>query len=229
MSSVLALGNFTLLGFRLALYMLGSLLLGMALREYVRSRTAMSLGDPTPRLWGRLTWKPASWFDPFGSGVLPGLIAVLWTVQALLIPAAYGKPAPIDPSRFHRRVRDVIVVSAAGPLATLALGVAAGLVVRVAGPSAEPYRIMLTLCYTSMSLTVFHLLPIPGLDGARMLALALPPDAAQAYRNFDRYLPLIVLVILFVFSSLAVGLLTTLTGALCDSATGVHCQLVLQF
>ncbi len=180
-------------------------------------------------LWGRLTWKPASWFDPFGSGVLPGLIAVLWTVQALLIPAAYGKPAPIDPSRFRRRVRDVIVVSAAGPLATLALGVAAGLVVRVSGPSAETSRIMLTLCYTSMSLTVFHLLPIPGLDGARMLALALPPDAAQAYRNFDRYLPLIVLVILFVFSSLAVGLLTTLTGALCDSATGVHCQFVLQF
>ena len=123
----------------------------------------------------------------------------------------------------------MIVVSAAGPLATLVLGIAAGLVVRVSGPSAETYRIMLTLCYTSMSLTVFHLLPIPGLDGARMLALALPPDAAQAYRNFDRYLPLIVLVILFVFSSLAVGLLTTLTGALCDSAAGVHCQLLLQF
>ncbi|TMK59805.1 MAG: site-2 protease family protein [Actinobacteria bacterium] len=229
MSSMIALGNFTALGFRLAVYMLASLLVGMALREYVRSRTAMSLGDATPRLWGRLTWKPASWFDPFGSGVLPGLIAVLWTVQALLIPAAYGKPAPIDPSRFHRRVRDVIIVSAAGPIATLALGVAAGLAVRVSGPSAEPYRIMLTLCYTSMSLTVFHLLPIPGLDGARMLALALPPDAAQAYRNFDRYLPLIVLVILFVFSSLAVGFLTTLAGALCDSATGVHCQLLLQF
>jgi len=228
-SPLLALGNFTALGFRLAVYMLWSLLVGMSLREYVRSRTATSLGDATPRLWGRLTWKPTSWFDPFGSGVLPGLIAVLWTVQALLIPAAYGKPAPIDPSRFHRRVRDVIIVSAAGPIATLALGIAAGLVVRVSGLSAETYRIMLTLCYTSMSLTVFHLLPIPGLDGARMLALALPPDAARVYRNFDRYLPLVVLVILFVFSSLAVGFLTTLTGALCDSATGVNCQLLLQF
>ncbi len=229
MSLILALGNFTGLGFRLAVYMLASLLVGMCLREYARSRAAMSLGDPTPRLWGRLTWKPASWFDPFGSGVLPGLIAVLWTVQTLLIPAAYGKPAPIDPSRFHRRVRDVIIVSAAGPIATLALGVAAGLLVRLSGLSVETYRIMLTLCYTSMSLTVFHLLPIPGLDGARMLALALPPDAAQAFRNFDRYLPLVVLVILFLFSSLAVGLLTTLTGALCDSATGLNCQLALHF
>src|SRR5437870_5573562 len=202
--------------------MLASLLVGMALREYVRSRTAMSLGDATPRLWGRLTWKPASWFDPFGSGVLPGLIAVLWTVQALLIPAAYGKPAPIDPSRFHRRVRDVIIVSAAGPIATLALGVAAGLAVRVSGPSAEPYRIMLTLCYTSMSLTVFHLLPIPGLDGARMLALALPPDAAHAYRDFDRSLPPVVPVTLFVFSSLAVGFLTTLTAPVCAAPAGLN-------
>jgi Zn-dependent protease len=161
--------------------------------------------------------------------VLPALIAVLWTVQTLLIPAAYGKPAPIDPSRFRRHVRDVIIVSTAGPIATLALGIGAGLVVRVSGPSAETYRVMLTLCYTSMSLTVFHLLPIPGLDGARMLALALPPDAASVYRNFDRYLPLVVLVILFLFSSLAIGLLTTLTGALCDSATGLNCQLALHF
>jgi Zn-dependent protease len=161
--------------------------------------------------------------------VLPALIAILWTVQTLLIPAAYAKPAPIDPSRFRRQVRDVIIVSTAGPIATLALGIAAGLVVRVTGLSAETYRIMLTLCYTSMSLTVFHLLPIPGLDGARMLALALPPDAASVYRNFDRYLPLVVLVILFLFSSLAIGLLTTLTGALCDSATGLNCQLALHF
>jgi Zn-dependent protease len=226
---MLALGNFTALGFRLAVYMLASLLVGMCLREYVRSRAATSLGDPTPRLWGRLSWKPASWFDPFGSGVLPALIAILWTVQTLLIPAAYGKPAPVDPSRFRRHVRDVIIVSTAGPIATLALGIAAGLVVRVTGPSAETYRVMLTLCYTSMSLTVFHLLPIPGLDGARMLALALPPDAASVYRNFDRYLPLVVLVILFLFSSLAIGLLTTLTGALCDSATGLNCQLALHF
>ena len=98
---MLALGNFTALGFRLAVYMLASLLVGMCLREYVRSRAATSLGDTTPRLWGRLSWKPASWFDPFGSGVLPALIAILWTVQTLLIPAAYGKPAPVDASRFR--------------------------------------------------------------------------------------------------------------------------------
>ena len=226
---MVAVGNFTVLGFRLALYMVASLLAGMCLREYVRARTVVSVGDPTPRLWGRVSWNPKSWFDPFGSGVLPGLIAILWTAQALLIPAAYGKPAPIDPARFRRPVRDTVVVSLAGPTATAALGVLAGLVFRLHGLPIEVYRIVLTLSFTSMSLTVFHLLPIPGLDGARMLALALPPDAARVYRDFDTYLPLLVLVILFLFSSLALGLLTSISGALCNTATGVDCVLALHF
>jgi Zn-dependent protease len=220
-----AVGNFTVLGFRLAIEMLASLLAGMCLREYVRARAATSVGDPTPRLWGRVTWDPRAWFDPFGSGVLPGLIAILWSAQVLLIPAAYGKPAPIDPDRFRRPVRDTIVVSVAGPTATLVLGVLAGLVYRVGGLPIEAYRIALTLCFTSMSLTVFHLLPIPGLDGARMLALALPPDARRVYRDFDKYLPLLVLVILFLFSSLALGFLTSISGALCNAAAGSDCVL----
>jgi len=224
-----AVGNFTGLGIRLAIYMLASLFVGMCLREYVRARTAVSVGDPTPRLWGRVSWDPKTWFEPFGSGVLPGLIAILWMAQVLLIPSAYGKPAPIDPGRFRRPVRDTIVVSVAGPLATLALGVAAGLVFRLNGLPIEVYRVALTLSFTSMSLTVFHLLPIPGLDGARMLALALPPDARRVYQDFDKYLPLLVLVILFLFSSLALGFLTSISAGLCNLATGSDCVLLLQF
>jgi Zn-dependent protease len=226
---MIAVGNFTSLGFRLAIYMLVSLFLGMSLREYVRARATVSVGDPTPRLWGRVSWDPRAWFEPFGSGVLPGLISILWMAQVLLIPAAYGKLAPIDPARFRRPVRDTIVVSLAGPIATLVLGIGAGLVFRLSGLPIEAYRMTLTLCFTSMSLTVFHLLPIPGLDGARMLALALPPDARRVYRDFDKYLPLLVLVILFLFSSLALGFLTSISGALCHSATGSDCLFLLQF
>ena len=71
-----------------------------------------------------------------------------------------------------------------------------------------------------MSLVVFHLLPIPGLDGARIVALLLPPQAREVYRNADKYLPLFVLVVLFVFSTLILGFLTALSGALCNAATG---------
>ncbi|HTG46764.1 MAG TPA: site-2 protease family protein [Actinomycetota bacterium] len=224
------IGNFTALGIRLAAYMLVSLLIAMSVREYARASVATRLGDPTPRLWGRLTLAPKAWFEPFGSGLVPALIAVLWTVQALVIPAAYGKPAPIEPSRSRNGRRDVVLVSSAGPVATLVLGVLAGLVLRIVPPSGvELARALVVFAYTSMSLTIFHLLPIPGLDGARMVALILPRDAAEVYRGADKYLPLFVLVIVFVFSSLVLGILTSLSGALCNAATGLNCVRALSF
>jgi Zn-dependent protease len=223
-SALLAVGGFTSLGIRLAIYMLASLLIGMIAREYAVAWMATRLGDATPRLWGRLTFNPKAWFEPFGSGLVPGLIAVLWSVGVLMIPAAYAKPAPIDTSRLRGGTRGIVFVSIAGPLATLAVGILSGLIVRVG--SALPLEVRsftLVLSYTSMSLVVFHLLPIPGLDGARLVALLLPPPAREVYRNADKYLPLFVLVVLFVFSTLLLGLLTSIAGALCDAATGGTC------
>jgi Zn-dependent protease len=224
-----AVGNFTGLGFRLAVEMAISLVVAMTLRELARSFAAVRVGDPTPRLWGRMSADPRSWFEPFGSGIVPGLILILWMVEVLVIPAAYAKPAPIDPSRFRRTPRDVILVSCAGPAATLALGILAGLVVRILDLGLEPTRAIVVLAYTSMALTVFHLLPIPGLDGARMVALALPLPARETYRAGEKYLPLFVLVVLFVFSSLALGILTSITGALCNAAAGGSCIGFLSF
>lgn len=221
------MGNFTALGIRLAVYMLASLALGTAVREFARAWTASTLGDPTPRLWGRLTLNPRAWFEPFGSGLVPALIALLWTVQVLVIPAAYGKPAPVDPS-YLRRSRDLVFVSIAGPIANLALAVAAGLIVRLAIFGLEGARVLVVFAFTNAALLVFHLLPIPGLDGARIVGMLLPPQAREVYRNADKYLPLFVLVALFVFSTLILGFLTTITGAICDAATGLPCEQVMQ-
>ncbi|MGZ8631248.1 MAG: site-2 protease family protein [Actinomycetota bacterium] len=222
------MGNFTTLGVRLALFMLASLAVGLSVRELARAWTAARLHDPTPRLWGRLTLNPRAWFEPFGSGLVPVLIAILWSVQVLVIPAAYAKPAPIDPGYF-RRTRDLVVTSLAGPVANLLLSVLAGLVVRVGGLPLEASRAVVVFAFTNAALVVFHLLPIPGLDGARLVGLLLPPQAREVYRNADKYLPLFVLVALFVFSTLILGFLTTLTGAICDAATDLDCQLVLSF
>jgi Zn-dependent protease len=217
------MGNFTLLGLKLALAMLASLFVGMTVREYARARVAAALGDPTPRLWGRITLRPKPWFDPFGSAFVPGLIALLWAVGSPMIPAAYAKPAPIDPSYLRRHPRDVVVVSLAGPLASLAVAIVGGLVVRVAAFDGEPLVYAVTFVFTNASLFVFHLLPVPGLDGGRLVALLLPPQAREVFRNADKYLPLIVLILLFVLFSVLLGLVSTLTGAVCDAATGVDC------
>ncbi|MDH5223252.1 MAG: site-2 protease family protein [Actinomycetota bacterium] len=222
-----AVGNFTALGIRLAVYMLVSLAIATSVRELARARTASTLGDPTPRLWGRLTLNPKAWFEPFGSGLVPGLIAVLWTVQVLVIPAAYGKPAPVDPS-YLRRTRDLVFVSIAGPIANLTLAIVAGLLVRMAIFPLEGARALVVFAFTNAASLVFHLLPIPGLDGARVVGMLLPPQAREVYRNADKYLPLFVLVALFVFSTLTLGFLTTLAGAICDAATGLPCEQVMQ-
>jgi Zn-dependent protease len=211
-----------MLGLRLAVYMAVSLFIGLALREYARARVAATLGDPTPRLWGRVTVRPKAWFDPFGSGFLPALVALLWSVQAFFMPAAYAKPAPIDTSYFKRHPRDIVVASLAGPVASLVLAIAGGLFVR-AGIGGEAFLVLTTFAYTNASLFVFHLLPIPGLDGGRLLALLLPPHAREVFRNADRYLALLVLVVLFLFTFL-LDIASLLAGAVCDALTGVDCS-----
>jgi Zn-dependent protease len=214
-------GNFTGLGVRLAVYMLASLFVGLTAREYARARAATALGDPTPRLWGRITLRPKPWFDPFGSGFIPAMVALLWSVQAFMMPAAYAKPAPIDASYLRRHPRDVVLVSLAGPAASLVLAAVVGIVLR-AGITGEAALVAVTFVYTNASLMMFHLLPIPGLDGGRLLALLLPPHAREVFRNADRYLALIVLVVLFLLTFL-LGVARLLAGAVCDALTGVDC------
>lgn len=221
------MGNFTALGLRLAAYMLVSLFIGMSLREYVRARAAAALGDPTPRLWGRITLRPKPWFDPFGSGFIGAMVALLWTVQAFMMPAAYAKPAPIDTNYLRRHPRDVVLVSLAGPVASLALAVLGGIVIR-AGVGGQVGLAILTFVFTNVSLMVFHLLPVPGLDGGRLLALLLPPHAREVFRNADRYLALIVLVVLFLFTFL-LGVARLLAGAVCDALSGVDCSGLFRF
>lgn len=205
-----------------------SLLIGMIAREFARAWMAARLGDPTPRLWGRLTWNPRSWFDPFGSAFVPALILVLWAAAATLLPApaAYGKPAPVDPAYLRRPVRDQVLVGLAGPLTNVILGVLAGLAIRAIGGSVsfEVGIALIVFEFTQFSLAIFHLLPIPGLDGARLVALILPTEAATVYRNLDKYLSLFVLVAIFVIAGVIQSIVFGLVNAICTLASGLRCH-----
>lgn len=217
---------------RFALYLLVSLMIGMGAREYARALTASRLHDPTPRLWGRLTFNPKTWFDPFGSGLLPGLILVLWAASAAFLPppVAYAKPAPVDPSYLRNRRRDTLLVSLGGPAANLLLAAAAGVLLRFAllpasGGNAlgEVGLLMVAFEFTNLSLMVFHLLPIPGLDGARIVGQFLPPRAAEVYRNADQYLALFVLLVLFLFAGPLISIVYSLTDSICRLLSGFPC------
>jgi len=209
---------------RFAIYLAASLLVGMSAREYARSFVATRVGDPTPRLWGRLTLNPRSWFDPFGSGLLPALILILWAASSTFLPppVAYAKPAPVDPSYFRQRTRDAVLASVAGPVANVALAAVGGLLFR-AGSSGELGLAIAAFVFVNLCLAVFHLLPIPGLDGARIVALFLPPRAAEVYRNADQYLALFVLVALFLFAGPLTSIVYSLVGSLCRLLAGARC------
>lgn len=207
----------------LTLYLAVSLLVATDVREYARAVAATRLHDPTPRLWGRLTLNPKAWFDPFGSGLLPGLILILWAANAFFPPVvAYGKPAPVDPSYFRRYKRDSVIVGLAGPAANLILAVIALLLVRVSLP-AEATRIVLAFAVVNLFQSIFHLLPIPGLDGARLVGLVLPPRAAEVYRNLDAYLALFVLVVIFLLAAPVHDIVFGLTNAVCRTVAGFDC------
>src|SRR5918912_1160061 len=173
----------------------------MVVREYVRAFVADRLGDPNPRRWGWLSFNPRVWIDPFGTVILPALLVVLWIAGINFPPVAYAKPLPFDPTSLRRYPRDVVLVSIAGPAANLVLTIVPGLLLRAGVGSIGPRvcTFLAVFVLTQLTLTIFHLLPIPGLDGARMLALVMPPHAREVYRNLDQYLVLFVLVIFFLF------------------------------
>ena len=212
---------------RLAIYIAGALFVGMIIREYVRATVASTLGDPTPRLWGRRTMNPRSWFDPFGSGVVPGLVLILWAAGASFLPppAAYGKPAPVDPMYLKRPVRDQVVIGLSGPLSNIALGILAGILLRGvgAGTNAQVFTALVAFEFTQLCLAIFHLLPIPGLDGGRLVGLALKGDAARVFRDADKYLPLFVLLGLFVLAGVFQAVVYGLVDAICRLVSGFGC------
>jgi Zn-dependent protease len=196
----------------------------MTAREYARAFVTARLGDPTPRLWGRLSVNPKQWFDPFGSGILPALILILWAGSPYRPPPiAYAKPAALDPNYLRRRERDVVVASLAGPVANLILGTLGGFVLQL-GITGDAGLAAGAFVFTNISLFVFHLMPIPGLDGARILARFLPLRARTVYTNLDQYLVLFVLVIFFLLPGPLLSIVDGLTNAVCGVVAGGPCR-----
>ena len=204
------------------LYVALALAVGMIAREYARAFAADRLGDPNPRRWGWLSLDPRVWVDPFGTLVLPALLVILWIAGVQVPPFAYAKPLPFDPTSLRRHPRDVVLVSIAGPVANLVLAIVPGILLRagVGSGGGAACNLLGVFIVTQLSLGIFHLLPIPGLDGARMLALVMPPRAREVYRNLDQYLVLFVLVIFFLLGGLVFGIVSALRDLLVQVIVG---------
>jgi Zn-dependent protease len=200
---------------KFALYLAVALVPSLVLHEYAHAFAADAFGDPTPRRWGRLTLNPKPLIDPFGSIILPGLILLLVAAgKGFILPIfAYAKPMPLDPTYLRNRSRDSLIVVLAGPAANLALAAVAGTVIR-AGIGGDVGLIVRAFLIVNVFMFVFQLMPVPGLDGAKLLARVLPPHPREVYVSMDQYLVLFMLVIFFLLAGPLLGIVRSLADVL---------------
>jgi Zn-dependent protease len=167
---------------------------------------------------------PKPLIDPFGSLILPALALILVAARGeLLLPVfAYAKPMPVDPSYFKNPRRDQAYVVLAGLLANIALAIAGGLVIR-AGVTGELGTFALAWLIVNAYMFGFQLMPIPGFDGAKLLAPFLPPRPREVFVNLEQYLVLFVLVIFFILAGPLLSIVNAFANVACNLAAGVDC------
>jgi Zn-dependent protease len=177
------------------------LLIGFPVHEFAHAWMANRLGDGTARLFGRLSLNPAVHFDPIGGGVL--------VVSALIggFIIGWAKPTPVNPANLRGGPRGEAQVAAAGPLSNVAMAVAGGLVFRAvvalvpvySDPAWFAVNVVYNFVFINVILFIFNSIPIPPLDGSKVLFAFLPQRVVWQIRGvFEQWGLLLVLVLVLV-------------------------------
>ena len=174
-------------------------LFAITLHEVAHGWVARALGDPTAAEQKRLSLNPLRHVDPVGTVVVPGILLAL---GGFLF--GWAKPVPVNMQRLHSPRRDMAIVALAGPGANLLMTLiwAAGLKLALANPVGEgPWLWFRFMCIAGMKinliLMVLNLLPIPPLDGGRVLAGLLPESGARVLDKIEPYGLIVLVALLF--------------------------------
>jgi Zn-dependent protease len=206
------------------MYFAVALLVALVAHEYAHALAAVSLGDQTPRMTGRLGLNPRPLIDPFGTVLLPGLLLlpVLFGASVFL-PFAYAKPMPLNPWSLRGGERQTVLVGAAGPVASLILALMFGLSLRVTGSGTFPGEFLLRCLQVNVIFAVINLVPIPPLDGARMIGRFLSPRAREVFTNLEQYGALFILAIFFLLPGPIFAFVNAVGNGICALAAGERC------
>jgi Zn-dependent protease len=176
------------------------LLIGMIGHEFSHAWMAVRRGDQTPRFTGRLTLNPRVHVDPFGTLIMPAIFLIALLFQAGLgFIFGYAKPVPTHPERMRNPRRDAIVVALAGPAFNLAMIVLAMPVFQALPATSNLEYIPLWFAKANAFLFVINLLPIPPLDGSKILSVFISPSAAARMEEYGQYLILFLIVLFLIF------------------------------
>lgn len=175
------------------------IILSVVIHEYMHGWAAERQGDDTARLAGRLTLNPIPHIDPMGTIFVP-LMLLLLQVNFLI---GWAKPVPYNPFNLRNRRWGPALVAAAGPAVNLFIAIIFGLIIRSIPVSI--YTVFLSrIVEINILLAVFNLVPIPPLDGSKILFSLLPDNKFwwQFKINIERYGMILVLVFIFFFWNL---------------------------
>ncbi len=170
------------------------LLAAITIHEYAHAFVADKLGDPTPRVQGRVTLNPLAHLDPVGTALL------------FFIGFGWGKPVEFDAYNLKDPVRDTALIAVAGPASNLLLAAILAVVLPTMinfAPATSPllYFILSTSIFYNCMLAIFNLLPLHPLDGGKILSSLLPPATALEYDRFMyRYGNLVLLALIVPWS-----------------------------
>lgn len=165
------------------------IIIAMVIHEFSHARVAYALGDPTPKMDGRLTLNPAAHVDLIG------------LVMLFIVHFGWAKPVRINPMNFSNPRRDDILVSLAGPASNLITAfvftILLVLMVKLHLPMSEGLLVVFQLIIVyNINFAIFNMLPIPPLDGSHILRNLLPYELARRYEELERYSFIFLIIIL---------------------------------
>ena len=188
-----------------AIFYIAILVMSVVIHEISHGFMAEYFGDKTARFAGRLTLNPLKHLDPFGSVILPAFLVL----SGSSILFGWAKPVPYNPNNLSNVKWGTVAVAAAGVLANLFIAVIFGIIMRLipffnlnANLSGDLYFITTIIVITNLALAIFNLVPIPPLDGSKILFSLLPASFSKAVLFIEQYALILLLIFIVSFSDL---------------------------
>lgn len=197
------------------LYIVPALFIAMAFHEAMHAYAANWLGDTTARDEGRITLNPLAHIDPVMTIALPiGLLLLQ------LPPILAAKPVPFNPSRVRYDEFGAALVGIAGPLTNLALAAVSAGVLRILALPETATTALVVFCVINVALFVFNMLPIPPLDGSRLLYAVAPEPLQRVMYQIENIGFMFLIIILFVLLPVLSPILSDLNNGLLNFLLG---------
>lgn len=192
------------------------LIFSIVIHEVAHGYVAYLFGDTTAKYQGRLTFNPIKHIDPFGSIILPLLMILLPGGLVL----GWAKPVPVNPYNFKRRKLGEFFTSFAGPFSNILLAIVFIILIRlspVLGVGDTFIQLSFTIVLINSVLAFFNLIPIPPLDGYRIISVAFPSQYVEKFEHFAQRFGIFIVLffVLFLWNplfSILLSVLQHLTG-----------------